>query len=114
MRARLPLQAHNGRGVTVDSRRDRREYRDRLERDAEKWPGDWAADFVARFGMAGAVELLMAQGGDPFVDLTVRPFAGNRALKDAVRNARRAVSEMRRVAYVAAAWDAEKSKRERT
>lgn len=79
----------------------REEHRGWLEREAERWPTGWEARFVSSFGIEGALDMLAAQGGDPFgVLLTRRPFVGSEALKRAVREARESVRKMMRLAYV--------------
>ncbi|WP_336647549.1 hypothetical protein [Microbacterium sp. MMO-10] len=86
------------------SERDRN--REWLTRENERSPEGWSAKFVAAFGMEGALDLLAAQGGDPYgVLLARRPFSSNHELKDAVRDARLAATRMSRLAFQVG-WDA--------
>ncbi len=93
------------------TQKERDEFREWLQRGAARDPQGWEASFVELFGLAGAVELLLAQGGEPHVLLALRPFAGNQKLKDAVRSARLAVGELASMAHEVA-WDALRAKRE--
>lgn len=82
-----------------------KEERDRdrkwLERERDRWPDGWAARFVGKFGMEGALDLLAVQRGDPYgAYLARRPFCNSEPLKRAVREARDAVQKMMRLAYV--------------
>lgn len=87
----------------MSTRDDHREW---LDRERERFPDGWSAKFVDAFGIEGALDLLAAQGGDPWdVNLTRRPFCNNDALKRAVREAREANTKMSRLAYIAG-WEA--------
>lgn len=86
----------------MSERDDNRQW---LEREREKYPDGWGAKFVSTFGIEGALDLLAAQGGDPFgVDLTHRPFCNSESLKRAVREARESARKMMRLAYQTA-WE---------
>ena len=90
----------------------REEHREWLDRERERFPDGWSANFVDSFGVEGALDLLAVQGGDPYgAKLTRRPFCNSEALKRAVREAREASSKMSRLAYIAG-WEA--TKRENT
>lgn len=81
------------------------EHREWLDRERVRFPDGWEARFVDAFGIEGALDLLAAQGGDPWgVTLTRRPFCNSGALKRAVREAREATRKMMRLAYVVS-WE---------
>ena len=85
---------------------ERDRHREWLTRESERFPDGWSTKFVAAFGLEGALDLLAAQGGDPYgVLLTRRPFSSNEELKAAVRDARAAATRMSRLAYEVG-WDA--------
>jgi hypothetical protein len=79
---------------------ERDENRARLEREAERHPDGWEAQWIELYGLNGALDLLEAQSGNAHgINLTRRPFAGDEQLKGAVRDARYALSTLARLAY---------------
>lgn len=78
----------------------RDENRAWLQRESERHPDGWEAAWLELYGMEGSLDVLEAQEGRPNgINLSRRPFCNDPALKQAVLDARDAVSALARLAY---------------
>lgn len=79
---------------------ERENNREWLERESERHPDGWEAAWIDLYGINGSLDLMDAQSGEAHrINLTRRPFCNDPELKEAVRNARTALSELARLAY---------------